>query len=64
MDHVDDPMDLSTMEKKLSRNKYQDPEGFIADMTLMFNNSFCYNSRDSKVSELATAVEVEKAVLC
>ncbi|OAC99836.1 hypothetical protein MUCCIDRAFT_147227, partial [Mucor lusitanicus CBS 277.49] len=37
------PMDLSTIEKKLMNDEYDDPEGFESDMTLMFNNCYLYN---------------------
>ena len=47
---VKDPMDLSTVQEKLSFNQYSGPQDFCEDMALIFSNSFCYNSQDNKVS--------------
>ncbi len=49
LDCVEKPMDLSTVKKKLTLGQYTQLQDFIADMALIFNNSFCYNSKNSGV---------------
>lgn len=42
-------MDFSTVGSKLNSGQYSEPQDFIEDMTLIFNNSFCYNSKNPRV---------------
>ena len=53
MDRIEQPMDLGTIGEQLSVGQYTEPADFIADMTLVFNNSFCYNSKNSRVQNAA-----------
>jgi hypothetical protein len=41
---VENPMDVSTIEKKIKRNDYNTPEDFEYDMTLIFNNCIVFNT--------------------
>ena len=58
LDCVEEPMDLSTMEKKLNCGQYSEPRDFVADMKLICNNSFCYNSTNTRVRFLQAIVWV------
>ncbi|XP_055350949.1 protein cbp-1-like isoform X2 [Paramacrobiotus metropolitanus] len=62
-DIIKNPMDLSTMQKKLEAGDYEDPWQFIDDMYLMFNNAWIYNRKGTRVykhcSKLAEVFEVE-----
>lgn len=42
-DVIKEPMDLSTIKKKLDRREYESAEDFEADCRLMFNNCFTFN---------------------
>lgn len=41
------PMDLSTIEKKLSSQTYRTTKRFVADFNLMINNCFQFSGVDS-----------------
>ncbi|EEB07604.1 bromodomain protein [Schizosaccharomyces japonicus yFS275] len=43
------PMDLSTMQRKLTNREYDSAQSFIDDMNLMFDNCFLYNGTESPV---------------
>lgn len=47
---VHDPMDLSTVERKLTCGEYSTSHGFISDMRLIFDNSYQYNGKGTQVS--------------
>ncbi|KAI9352580.1 Bromodomain-containing protein [Obelidium mucronatum] len=47
------PMDLSTIQKKLDGQVYKTAHGFIDDVTLMFDNCYTFNGRDSAVGLIA-----------
>lgn len=52
---VKNPMDLSTIYKKLCEDfKYSNPQEFVDDMWLMFNNAWLYNKKTSKVYKNCT----------
>lgn len=49
------PMDLSTIYQKLCDDfKYSNPQEFVDDMWLMFNNAWLYNKKTSKVYKNCT----------
>ena len=52
-DIITNPMDLSTVKKKLQHNCYQTPEQLIADINLIWNNSIQYNGENHIVSNCA-----------
>jgi bromodomain-containing factor 1 len=54
---VKEPMDLSTIEKKLLNDEYDDPEAFESDMTLMFNNCYLYNPPTLPIYTMAKDLE-------
>lgn len=45
--HIKNPMDLSTMKKKIDEEKYSSIEDLEADFQLMINNCFLFNEDDS-----------------
>ncbi|XP_038129032.1 bromodomain testis-specific protein-like [Cyprinodon tularosa] len=42
-DIIKQPMDLSTIKKKMDHQEYSDPKEFAADVRLMFSNCYKYN---------------------
>ncbi|CAF0704154.1 unnamed protein product [Brachionus calyciflorus] len=48
------PMDLSTIRKKFEEGKYLNPQEYVDDMWLMFNNAWLYNKKTSKVYKNCT----------
>ncbi|XP_028990766.1 histone acetyltransferase p300 isoform X3 [Betta splendens] len=62
-DIVKNPMDLSTIKRKLDTGQYQDPWQYVEDIWLMFNNAWLYNRKTSRVykycSKLAEVFEQE-----
>ena len=48
------PMDLSTIRTKLDEGKYSNPQEYVDDIWLMFNNAWLYNKKTSKVYKYCT----------
>lgn len=55
--YVPHPMDLSTIEKKLSVNAYDTPEKIIEDFNLMVNNSIRFNGPNTVISQMARNIQ-------
>lgn len=55
-DIVRQPMDLSTIRKKLESGAYQDPREYVDDVWLMFDNAWLYNRKTSRVYRYCTKV--------
>lgn len=57
------PIDLSTIKRKLDTGQYQEPWQYVDDVWLMFNNAWLYNRKTSRVykfcSKLAEVFESE-----
>lgn len=57
------PIDLSTIKRKLDTSQYQEPWQYVDDVWLMFNNAWLYNRKTSRVykycSKLAEVFESE-----
>ncbi|CAH8547922.1 unnamed protein product [Schistosoma mattheei] len=51
---VSDPMDLSTIRRKLEDREYKDPWEIVDDFWLMLNNAWLYNKKTSKVYKTCT----------
>ena len=62
-DIVKNPIDLSTIKRKLDTGQYQEPWQYVEDVWLMFNNAWLYNRKTSRVykycSKLAEVFEAE-----
>ena len=56
-DVILEPMDLSTMESKLEADQYPNPEDFIYDAKLIFNNCRKYNSESTPYTKSANKLE-------
>lgn len=54
---ITNPMDLSTMQKKLERREYTTLEGFHDDFMLMINNCCIYNSPGTQYRNCAENLE-------
>ncbi len=59
-DVIKKPMDLSTIRKKLENRSYSSVSEFVADLELIVENCYKFNSPDTKVYECC--VEFEKLV--
>ncbi|KAK9370793.1 Bromodomain-containing protein [Lipomyces kononenkoae] len=51
------PMDLSTMEKKLSSSQYSTVDQFVADFDLMIDNCIKFNGAESKIAEMGRSLK-------
>nr|CDS32962.1 CREB binding protein [Hymenolepis microstoma] len=51
---VPNPMDLSTIEKKLQIGDYEGPWDVVDDFWLMFNNAWRYNRKNTKIYKACT----------
>uniref|UniRef100_A0A672NDS8 histone acetyltransferase n=1 Tax=Sinocyclocheilus grahami TaxID=75366 RepID=A0A672NDS8_SINGR len=62
-DIVKNPIDLSTIKRKLDTGQYQEPWQYVDDIWLMFNNAWLYNRKTSRVykycSKLSEVFEQE-----
>ena len=62
-DIVKNPIDLSTIKRKLDTGQYQEPWQYVDDVWIMFNNAWIYNRKTSRVykycSKLAEVFESE-----
>lgn len=58
-EYVRRPIYWKLIEKKLSSYLYSSPEDFIADMRLLFDNCYTFNTRQSSVSNAAKKIEIE-----
>ena len=62
-DIVKNPIDLSTIKRKLDTGQYQEPWQYVDDVWVMFNNAWLYNRKTSRVykycSKLAEVFEQE-----
>lgn len=54
---VKHPMDLATIERKLTEGDYEEPEQFEADIRLMFNNCYLYNPPTLPVHKMGRDLE-------
>ncbi|RKP38764.1 Bromodomain-containing protein, partial [Dimargaris cristalligena] len=54
---VKNPMDISTVEKKLTSGQYADVSRFISDVELIFANCVLYNGSESVIAKMAQSLE-------
>jgi len=61
---IKEPMDLRTIERKVSHNEYKTLEDFVDDVQLVFDNARLYNPEESVYYKNANQVELDfKALL-
>ena len=58
-DVIDNPMDLSIVEKHLSKNEYSDIFEFAKDMRLIFHNAITFNKDNSELNLLGKRLLME-----
>lgn len=56
-EQIKHPMDLSTMEKKLTSDQYATVDEFTKDFKLIISNCITFNGKDHKISEMARGIE-------
>lgn len=56
---VKNPMDLGTVKSNLKSGQFDEPEEFVADLRLVFDNCILYNGENSPVSVMCKAVRGE-----
>ncbi|XP_066519060.1 bromodomain testis-specific protein isoform X2 [Hoplias malabaricus] len=56
-DIIHEPMDLSTIKKKMDNREYTDPSEFAADVRLMFSNCYKYNPPTHEVVAMARKLQ-------
>ena len=54
---IQNPIDLSTIEKKLNNDFYKSRQMFLADLELMFENCRSYNGSDTPYYKCANSLE-------
>ncbi|XP_056314681.1 bromodomain-containing protein 3b isoform X5 [Danio aesculapii] len=54
---IKQPMDLSTVKKKMDSREYPDAQNFAADIRLMFSNCYKYNPPDHEVVAMARKLQ-------
>lgn len=55
--YIPRPMDLSTIEKKITVNAYETPQQMIDDFNLMVNNCFKFNGKDAIISQMVRNIQ-------
>jgi len=64
LEFIKEPMDLGTIERKVSHNQYKTFEDFVDDVQLVFDNARLYNPEESVYYKNANQVELDfKALL-
>jgi ankyrin repeat protein len=56
---IKNPMDFSTIKKKLSNYSYTNLKEFCNDMGLVFENCYTYNGRKTMIGDMCTRVKKE-----
>ena len=63
-DIIHNPMDFSTIEKKLKHHEYPQMQHFLQDVELVFSNCYHYNGEQSPVGLMCKEVQDEYNKLC
>lgn len=57
--YIKRPMDLSTIERKLNLNAYEDPLQVVDDFNLMVSNCLRFNGENSGISRMAKNIQAQ-----
>lgn len=57
--YIKRPMDLSTIERKLAVDAYEDPAQVVADFNLMVENCLKFNGESSGISRMAKNIQAQ-----
>lgn len=57
--YIKRPMDLATIERKISANAYEDPQQVVADFNLMVDNCRKFNGESSGISRMAMNIQAQ-----
>lgn len=60
---INKPMDLNTLQYKLTSGQYSDPWEYVDDVWLMFDNAWIYNRKPSRVYRYCTKVSLKAAAI-
>ncbi|XP_013880560.1 bromodomain-containing protein 3 isoform X1 [Austrofundulus limnaeus] len=63
-DIIKQPMDLSTIKKKMDQQEYANAKEFAADVQLMFSNCYRYNPPSDEVVHMARKLQVVFEARC
>lgn len=55
--YITRPMDLNTIEKKITVNAYENPDQLVEDFNLMVENCFKFNGKDSVISQMVRNIQ-------
>ena len=58
-DIIKNPMDFSTIKKKLNNFSYTNLKEFCDDMDLVFENCYTYNGRKTSIGDVCTRIKTE-----
>lgn len=57
--YITRPMDLSTIERKINLNAYEDPQAVVNDFNLMVENCLKFNGESSGISRMAKNIQAQ-----
>ena len=63
-DVISNPMDLSTVRKRLAHNYYGSVDEFVGDMKLIWSNCYKYNGTDHDISKCAKELQTNFSEYC
>lgn len=56
---IKQPMDLGTIKKRLQNNYYENPQQFLDDVYLTFDNCIVFNGEESFIGKIAVGFKAQ-----